>query len=181
MKHCIILLAILSTSAIAQEPVDTIIWSDQTEWNCIKNLYIKPLSISNRFKGKKEAPYYVNLFITILREKMVGQKGFDNVDIYTDQEILPPNSVIIQGSFLKLNSGSKAARLWVGFGAGASWCEVNLRGFTSADNEELFSIFHQRGSALGLKGDELEENVEEVATDIAAALLSSKSMCEQSN
>jgi uncharacterized protein GlcG (DUF336 family) len=46
--------------------------------------------------------------------------------------------IVVEGQFVELDTGSRAKRFWVGFGAGKSKCEVQMEGFTRRGHAPVF-------------------------------------------
>jgi hypothetical protein len=171
-------LLLASTFALAAtDEVDSARWQDQSTWSCASTIVVKPFEVTGKFKGKRSRDDYMRQFVSELSDAMVGRAGVTAVTLL-DPAMPPTGDAVIEGQFQELSTGSRAKRFWVGFGAGQSRCEVTLTGLSLPDRRPLFSLTHARGSALGLKVDELGENVDEVARDVAGALLQARTGCD---
>lgn len=84
----------------------------------------------------------------------------------------------MEGVFIDLTTGSRALRFWVGFGAGKSFCRVDMKAVDPRSGKEVFTLDHARGSALDIvNSDELLENIDEVILDVAAGLKGARKGC----
>jgi len=115
-------------------------------------------------------------FASGLASALRNSCGFDEVRIIGPREE-PRTDLVVEGDFLHLTTGSRAARFWVGFGAGRSKCEVKMECLVARDRSPVFTLAHGRLSAAGLSGDELQENVDEVLADITASLARARHGC----
>jgi hypothetical protein len=90
-------------------------------------------------------------------------QGIERVDFMNGDAPAPTADIVIKGTFKELSSGSRALRFWVGFGAGTSFCHVEMEGLDQKSGAQAFSIEHARGSALDIiADDEVLENIDEV-------------------
>ena len=172
-----LLLSPLPAIAGSGDEVDSINVQDAGAWSCASTILIKPFTVSGRFKAKRSQSDYMRQFAADLSAQMTGRAGISSVRLLDPEQQPVGSDAIIEGTFTELTTGSRAARFWVGFGAGTSRCGVTLSGYLLPGRRPLFSIQHARGSAMGLKSDELGENVSEVATDVAASLLRIRGAC----
>jgi hypothetical protein len=132
--------------------------------------------VSGEFKGKLSQDEYVRSFAGSLVESLKSSGGFDSVVLLEDGQI-PTTDLVLEGEFLELTTGSRAARFWVGFGAGRSKCQVHITCYRVSDHAKVFELEHARISAEGLKSDEIQENIEEVGADVSEVLIRAKPGC----
>jgi hypothetical protein len=82
--------------------------------------------------------------------------------------------LVLRGKLVKLNAGSKAARAFVGFGAGAAGAKYALELVDAATDEVLVRFTHEKRAGTGMFGgnyvDVMTRSVKEVASDLAKAL-----------
>ena len=82
--------------------------------------------------------------------------------------------LILRGKLLKLAAGSKAARYFVGFGAGASGAQYQLELVDGTTNEVLVRFMHEKRAGTGMLGgnyvDVMTRSIKEVASDVAKSL-----------
>jgi hypothetical protein len=84
--------------------------------------------------------------------------------------------LLIRGEVLELNPGSRAARYWVGFGAGKSRAEIKGEIVNAETGAPLLKFSHARASSMGEGGGDyttfLDDDIREVGEDIGKMLLS---------
>ncbi len=173
-----ILIASLAPAFLSEasgDTVDRIQWTDSSEWACAQRVAVKPFPVLGDFKGKRPVSAYMQLFVDTLRSRL-RPAAIEDVELADDAGASV--DVVIDGEFLDLSNGSRAARFWVGFGAGKSKCHVRLTGRRASDGKILFTAEHERMSAMGLSADELAENVTEVARDLGEALTINRGACK---
>lgn len=82
--------------------------------------------------------------------------------------------LVLRGKLLKLNAGSKAARYFVSFGAGASGAQYALELVDGSTNEVLVRFTHEKRAGTGMFGgnyvDVMTRSIKEVASDVAKSL-----------
>lgn len=86
----------------------------------------------------------------------------------------PADGLVIEGEFLMINPGSRAARYFVGFGAGASG--IGVGGTVKNGKGELLAEFkHRRHSGLGIVGGDsvkfMTDDTKDVAVNLADFLV----------
>lgn len=146
-------------------------------WNCATTIAVKPFPVAGTFKGQQPREAYMRLLVDELRTLLVAAGVKEVTLLAPGGQPGADATLAIEGEFLELNTGSRAKRFWVGFGAGKSKCEVNMRGLTNPGRAPVFTVRHDRLSAMGLDKDELAENVVEVARDIGRALAQARGPC----
>lgn len=84
--------------------------------------------------------------------------------------------LIVTGEVEEMNPGSKAARYWGGFGAGAAGTRLMIEVKDGASGDVLFRMTQERRSGVGALGGDYEEllerNLEAIGNDIALVLAS---------
>jgi hypothetical protein len=171
-----VVLATVAFAASAQgDAADRVQWQDSAAWACAKEVVVRPFPVTGPFKGTRSIPEYMRLFVDELGRRL-RNVGLE-VALATDDTAPTSADVIIRGEFVDLTTGSRAARFWVGFGAGKSKCHVRMHATRARDGRQIFSAEHERLSAFGLSKEELAENVTEVAGDLAQALAQNRGPC----
>lgn len=151
--------------------------SNPDAWNCTTTIAVKPFPVAGTFKGQQAREAYMRLLVDELRTLLVAAGVKEVTLLPFGGQPAAEATLAIEGEFLELNTGSRGKRFWVGFGAGKSKCEVNMRGLTNPGRAPVFAVRHDRLSAMGLDKDELAENVVEVARDIGRALAQARGPC----
>ena len=86
-----------------------------------------------------------------------------------------PGTLVIRGKVTTMDPGSRAARYWAGFGAGAARTEVAGEVADGATGKVLLRFLQERrsgvGSAGGVYEELMERNLVTIGNDIGAALL----------
>ncbi len=113
----------------------------------------------------------------ILATEFVGRLlklgSFTKVSVLETDAAVPPEAIVIEGKFLKIDPGSRAARYFVGFGAGKS--TVSVEGAVKDGSGRTLAEFSQRrfGSMGMAGGDSLEKltsDTKSIGKDIAEFL-----------
>jgi hypothetical protein len=90
-------------------------------------------------------------------------------------ETAEPGTLVVRGTVTKMDPGSRAARYWAGFGAGAAKTEISGEVADGATGRVLLRFRQERRSGVGAMGGGYEElmerNVATIGNDIGAALL----------
>lgn len=149
--------------------IDKVEWQDTNAWACAKTIAIQPPKVTGEFKAPLPADDYGKRFADGLA-KGLGER-FSESAVNAD--------LVITGEFVTLTTGSRAKRFWVGFGAGKSWVDLRLHCTRQATGAPVFSLRQERGSAAGMKEDEVMENVDEVTRDVVAYLTRKLAECVQ--
>lgn len=165
--------------ADAPDELDKIKWLDHTAWDCAKTVVVRAFPVTGKFKGIGTREEYADLFAKRLVGGLRGVKGLESVEVSNAPE-LSASDVVCDGEFTELTTGSRAVRFWVSFGAGKAKCEVKMRCYRPSDNTRIVELRHGRISPMGLKKDEIEENLVEVADDVADVLLQARGVCKDS-
>jgi len=176
----VVALLLTVMSSAGRPDVDKIEWANAGLWKCGRSLSIAAFPINGEFKGKLPKEDYIKMFSEKLAAGFREKNIFDRVEVL-EQGKAPTTDLIVEGEFKTLTTGSRAARFWVGFGAGRSKCEVEARCYRSSDHSLVFTVEHARISAEGLKADEVQENIEEVSDDMVAVLSEQKPGCNDPN
>ncbi|HEX8155337.1 MAG TPA: DUF4410 domain-containing protein, partial [Thermoanaerobaculia bacterium] len=83
-------------------------------------------------------------------------------------------TLLIRGKVVELDPGSKAARYWAGFGAGAARAKVELEVVDAKTKEVLARVTQERRSGVGMMGGDYQElmqrNLNTIGEDIAKML-----------
>ena len=168
---CVLMLVMAIVGYSSDSPeLDSFTLHDEISLKEAKSISIKRFPVVGKFKGKKKKDEYVSNFINMLVEGLQVDGGFESI-IEVDDESNISTDLVIEGKFVKMSTGSRATRFWVGLGAGKSGCDVEMTCYRASDGKKVFDLQHERISLEGLKKDELEENLEEVASDIISYLL----------
>lgn len=167
----------LSLAALAAAvEIDEVKWGDQEAWRCARTLSLSPFTVSGEFKGKRPQQEYLDSFQKGLVDGLKGERGLQEV-ILADKADMAKADLHMTVEFLELTTGSRAARFWVGFGAGKSQCEVRITCTRASDGAKVFALKHAKISAAGLDSDELQENVDEVCRDVVGFLMAHRTPC----
>ncbi len=166
----------LSTLSISKTTVDEVTWSEAHAWQCAKSISIPTFKVAGEFKAKRPQSEYTQGFAAALAKSLESSGRFESV-VLLDEGQPPTTDLALEGDFLKLTTGSRAGRFWIGCGVGRSKCQVRITCYRVSDHAKVFELEHARLSAEGLKSDELQENVEEVGADVAEVLIGAKQGC----
>lgn len=147
-----------------------------------------PPETENTFEPTREAVATSDIhFTSELRKKLQERRGRFQVEQATEAAASPatpaadpatsapaPKRLLLRGKLVKLNAGSKAARYFVGFGAGAAGAKYELELVDASTNEVLVRLTHEKRAGTGMFGgnytDVMARSVKEVASDVAKAL-----------
>lgn len=178
MRRAVFVLAIVfgfSFSTFAKN-LDRINWSDRAAWNCVKTIAVRPFPVTGEFKGNKSQEHYMNYLVARLSSALVRPGGIEKVFLAPKGEVVAADAVLA-GEFNELSEGSRAARFWVGFGAGTARTEVRVRGYRSDERTSIFDLDHARVAPFSLSGDANLGDIEAVASDIGEELLRRRVEC----
>ena len=85
-----------------------------------------------------------------------------------------PGTLVVRGRVTKMDPGSKAARYWGGFGAGAARTEIAGEVVDGGSGKVLLRFLQERRSGWGLFGGDYEKlmnrNLRAIGEDLAGTL-----------
>jgi hypothetical protein len=166
------------TAPASPEPeIDQVGWKDTNAWACAKTIAILLPKVAGEFKGPQPVDAYTRRFAEGLAAGLRQRVGEGSVTVVSTTDAVTAD-LVITGEFVTLTGGSRAQRFWVGFGAGKSWADLRLHCTRRETGLPVFSLRQERGSAMGLKKDEIMENVEEITQDVVAYLGSRSYACD---
>lgn len=171
----VVALVFVNADASAKS-IDNVNWLDRAAWNCAKTIAVRPFSISGEFKGPKSQEEYMKLFVARLSNALVRPGGIEKVSLVTPDEPVMSDAVIA-GEFLELSAGSRAARFWVGFGAGTAKTEVRIRAYRPDERTQILDLQHARIAPLSLSGDANIGNIDAVVADLGEELIKRRAAC----
>lgn len=102
-------------------------------------------------------------FSTGLRDSL---KGLIPVDLQGTQE--DQNVLIVRGEVVEMNPGSRSARYWIGFGAGASRTAIQGELIDGSTRACLLRFKHARKSGMGFYGGDYADFLRDDTTDVGA-------------
>ena len=87
-----------------------------------------------------------------------------------------PRTLVLRGKVVTMNPGSRAARYWGGFGAGAAATAIEGEVVDAATGAVLLKFTQERRSGVGVAGGDYENllnrNLEKIGEDVALILKS---------
>ena len=172
-----VLVMFLSASTVLSKSLDRINWADRAAWSCVKAVAVRPFTIAGEFRGPKTQDEYMTYFVARLAGELVRPGGIERVVLIKKDEPSSGFDAVLTGDFLELSTGSRAARFWIGFGAGTAKCEVRIRGYRPDDRTAVFDLEHARVSPFSLSGDANLGDIEAVVSDIGEELLHQRGTC----
>jgi hypothetical protein len=102
-----------------------------------------------------------------IAEKVRGLNLFQAVKrIPAVTEAAPePKTLILEGTIIEYETGSRALRYFVGFGAGKAYATVQLRAIDTATKEEIFRGNIVAEQAMGVFGGSFEEVIQKLVEE----------------
>lgn len=105
--------------------------------------------------------------------KLVKLGPYAKVTAVGAEDAVPPEAIVVEGKFVQIDPGSRAARYTVGFGAGKS--QIAVEGTVKDGSGKLLAEFAQKrvGSMGAFGGDSLEkmtDDTKRVGEDLANLL-----------
>lgn len=86
-----------------------------------------------------------------------------------------PGTLVVRGKVTTMDPGSRAARYWAGFGAGAARTEIAGEVVDAATGKVLLRFLQERRSGVGSAGGDytelMERNLVTIGNDLGAVLL----------
>lgn len=175
MRKVLLVLSCFAASTLAAKSLDSAQWVDRAAWNCVRTIAVKQFRVTGEFKGQKTEEEYMAQLVTRLNLQMKGKAGIERV--YLTREETPDADAVIDGEFLELSAGSRAARFWVGYGAGTAKCDVQFR-VKGRDGREIATLQQARVAPFSLSADANESDIIAVADDVAAELTAHRASCD---
>jgi hypothetical protein len=127
----------------------------------------KESRIEEAKKMQKDGP---DILATQFGAKLVKLGPYTKVTVITAEDAVPPEAIVIDGKFVQIDPGSRAARYFGGFGAGKS--QIAIEGTVKDGTGQLLAEFAQKrvGAMGAFGGDSLEkmtDDTKRIADDIA--------------
>jgi hypothetical protein len=171
-----VLAVLLLVPGVFGKTLDKINWSDRVAWNCVKTVAVRPFELTGQFNGPKPQDEYMKYFLSRLATALVRPGGIEKVTLVPKGENVTADAVL-SGEFMELNTGSRAARFWVGYGAGKAKVEVRVRGYRSDERTLMFELEQARIAPFSLADDANIGDIDAVVADIGEELLAKRSSC----
>ena len=103
-----------------------------------------------------------------------AQGALREFDIATGDAGSEAGTLVLRGEVLEMNPGSRAARYWAGFGAGAAGVKLEGEVVDAASGEVLLRFTQERRSGAGVGGGKydklLERSLSAIGRDLGAGL-----------
>ncbi len=104
--------------------------------------------------------------------KLKAQGAFSDVSVVNGDQA-PAGAILVEGKFTELDPGSRAKRVFVGYGSGKSG--VKVEGTVKGPDGSLLATFQQRrvgvmGAAGGNSMDKLRDDTKAIGEDLAKLL-----------
>ena len=130
----------------------------------------KESRIEEAKKMQKDGP---DILATQFVAKLVKLGPYAKVTVLAGDDAVPPEAIVIEGTFAQIDPGSRAARYFGGFGAGKS--QIAVEGTVKNGTGQLLAEFAQKrvGAMGAFGGDSLEkmtDDTKRIADDIAGFL-----------
>lgn len=111
------------------------------------------IDLADRFAGR--------LYRAIMKERELhpDESIFDEVVLETDDE---EGVLLLSGTVISFEEGSRAARYFIGFGAGKAYCTIQAVFTNKATGEEIIRTNFDGELSMGLFGGSPEEAVDAV-------------------
>lgn len=111
------------------------------------------LELANRFAGR------LHQAVMEHREKNSQNISYETVTLHTDQTA---GVLLMQGTVISYEEGSRAKRYWIGFGAGKAYCTIQVIFIDKETGEELSRTNFDGELGMGLFGGDADEAVDGV-------------------
>lgn len=119
-------------------------------------------------------PKATDIFVTGIQKRVAGKLEV-SISGQPPTADVAKGALLIRGAVSEMNPGSRAARYWVGFGAGKSRVEITGEIVNAETGALLLSFTHARVSSIGgLGGDYtkfLTDDLRDIGDDVGKLLL----------
>jgi hypothetical protein len=156
--------------------LDDLSIDNHAAWSCARTIAIGSVKVPKDFKGARTKEEYIAFYTDLLASGFTAMPGIAEVVILKPGEV-PSTDLVVETDFSDLTTGSRAARFWIGFGAGRSKAGLKMVARMTGSGQEVFKLEHARLSAMGLKKDEVAENITETVADIVKVLARERGGC----
>jgi hypothetical protein len=107
-------------------------------------------------------------------EGLSGELGHPSASAREKGQKAGAGALVIRGKVVSMDPGSKVARYWAGFGAGAARAEIQGEVVDGGSGKVLLRFHQERRSGVGLVGGDYEKlmnrNLRTIGEDIAGVL-----------
>jgi hypothetical protein len=109
--------------------------------------------LANRFADK--------LYSAVINDRKASPDGivFDKVVRATDQI---DDVLVMQGTIISFEKGSRAKRFWIGFGAGKAYCTIQAEFKNKATGDSVLKMNFDGEISMGITGGSEEEAVDAI-------------------
>lgn len=140
-----------------------------------KNIYVEDLDSSKTELPEKDDNTYQPVQEVLSDPETPFMEGLRNELSGLKVEAGPgEDGLVVRGTIVKLNPGSRAARYWGGFGAGAAEVRLKLEVKNGKTGEVLLRVNQERRSGFGVGGGSytklLNRSLREIGEDLALVL-----------
>ena len=142
-----------------------------------KHIVVKPLDTDDTPLPQKDDNTYepVKKVLASVTEGYVqGLRGEVAPDVSIDDSAKGGDTLLIRGKVIEMDPGSKAARYWAGFGAGAARAKLEIEIVDAKSKDVLVRFTQERRSGVGVMGGGYQElmqrNLNQIGEDTAKLL-----------
>ena len=111
------------------------------------------IELANRFAGR------LHLAVMNYRENNPDDVVYDEVTLGTDKR---QDVLLMQGTVISYEEGSRAKRYWIGFGSGKAYCTIQVVFTEKESGKEVARTNFDGELAMGLFGGDADEAVDGV-------------------
>jgi len=160
--------------------------SDNVQFTKTDLIYVKDFDATNAiFKGEySNVPEKVAVN-RLLVQQIISMETINRLaeNGYTAQRYsadAPSNAIIVEGKVTLVDSGSAATRFWVGFSAGASTVQANVKIYRASELNKTLTDLDMVGSSGGRGGlsggykDWIEANSKDLGIKLADYIMGKK-------
>lgn len=157
--------------------IDEIEILQKFEFAGYKKIVVKPFDTSETPLPEKDDNTYepVKKVLASATEGFVqGLRGSVDADVAMGESANGSGTLIVRAKVETMDPGSKAARYWAGFGAGAARAKISGEIVDAATGAVLVRFTQERRSGVGLMGGDYQElmqrNLNAIGEDVANLL-----------
>ena len=132
--------------------------SDSVQFTKADSIYVKDFDATNAiFKGEYSSVPEKVAVNRLLVQQIISMETINRLieNGYTAHPYsadAPSNTVIVEGKVTLVDSGSAATRFWVGFSAGASTVQANVKIYRASEPDKILTDLQIVGSSGGRGG-----------------------------
>ncbi|MBD3421093.1 MAG: PEGA domain-containing protein [Chitinivibrionales bacterium] len=158
--------------------LDEELWPNMNLWGCAESVLFSPFSFTGPYNAERTEEDYMSEFADLVSREL-ARIGIGSMGVKETYDSANEPDVLITGRFITIDQGSRAKRALVGFGAGASKCDVELTAIDVKTGATIFLLRHAKMTHMFCGADCVSHELKAIARDIGKQLRNNYKQCDR--